>query len=119
MWGCMKMQELVDNFIEMNQSGRVLEICEKYYDGNILMLNNGAIFAESAKEAYDKQKGFVQSIKEFNVKLISKKIENDTSEITFHYKMITADSKVMEFTGKHIQKWKNQKIIKEEFESNL
>ena len=111
------MQELVDDFIAMNQSGLVLELCEKYYDGNVLMLNNGSIFAESMKEAYDKQKGFVESIKEFNVKLVSKKIEQDVSELIFHYKMTTADFKVIEFTGKHVQKWKNRKIIKEEYES--
>jgi len=31
------------------------------------MLNNGAVFAESMRESYDKQKGFVASVKTFDV----------------------------------------------------
>ena len=67
------MHSLVDGFIEMNQAGRVLELCERYYDDNVLMLNNGQVFAKSMRESYDKQKGFVGSVKEFNVELLSKK----------------------------------------------
>lgn len=111
------MDKLVDDFIAMNQSGLVLELCEKYYDENVLMLNSGAVFAKSMKEAYDKQKGFIDSVKEFDVKLISKKIENDVSELIFSYKMTTKDSKVMEFIGKHVQVWNNEKIVKEEYET--
>ena len=36
------MQQEVDDFVVMNTSGMVLELCEKYYDDNVLMLNNGA-----------------------------------------------------------------------------
>lgn len=113
----MSIEKSVDDLITMNQSGRVLELCEKYYAENVLMLNNGAIFAESMKEAYDKQKGYIESVKEFDIKLVSKKIENDLSVLVFHYKMKTADSNVIEFTGKHTQKWENGKIIKEEYEA--
>jgi hypothetical protein len=69
--------ELIDDFIAMNQESRVLELCEKYYDENVTMLNNGAIFAESMKEAYDKQRGFVEAIKAFDVKLVSRKVERE------------------------------------------
>ena len=31
--------------------------------------------------------------------------------------MITVDSKVMEFTGKHVLHWNNDKIVKEEYET--
>ncbi|MBQ0756924.1 MAG: hypothetical protein KBT66_16395 [Amphritea sp.] len=109
------MQELIDDFIEMNQAGLVLELCEKHYDENVVMLNNGTVFAESMREAYDKQKGFVSKIVEFDVKLVSKVISGDTSELVFHYKMTGADAQVMEFTGKHVQTWKNNKIVREEY----
>ncbi len=109
------MKELVDDFISMNMSGLVLELCEKYYDENVLMLNNGDIFAESMKESYEKQKGFVGSVKEFNIKLLSSNIEGNVSDLTFHYKMTGRDSKVNEFTGRHIQTWRNEKIVKEEY----
>ena len=109
------MQNLIDDFVEMNADGRVLELCEKYYDENVLMLNNGTVFAESMKESYEKQKGFVGSVKEFDVKLLSSKIEGNVSELVFHYKMTGADSKINEFSGKHIQTWKNGKIVKEEY----
>lgn len=111
------MQDLIDDFIAMNKAGLVLELCEKYYAENVLMLNNGAVFAESMRESYDKQKGFVDSIKEFDVQLLSSKIEGNISKLTFHYKMTGMDSKTNEFTGRHIQTWKNQKIVKEEYES--
>ena len=109
------MHNLVDDFIVMNQAGQVLELCEKYYDENVIMLNNGQVFAQSMREAYDKQKGFVESIKEFSVELMSKRIDDNVSELVFHYKMINADLTVNEFTGKHIQRWVNNKIVKEEY----
>ena len=111
------MQSLIDDFIKMNQAGLVLELCEKHYDENVLMLNNGEIFASSMQESYDKQKGFVDSIKESEVNLISSVINKNVAELTFHYKMIGLNSQVNEFTGKHIQTWENGKIIKEEYVS--
>ena len=108
---------LVDDFIFMNQAGMVLELCEKYYDENVIMLNNGQVFAESMRESYDKQKSFVKSVKEFNVELVSKTITENVSELIFHYKMTGSDSSVNEFTGKHTQTWVNGKIVKEEYVS--
>ena len=109
------MQKLVDDFIKMNQAGQVLALCEKYYDDKVVMLNNGAIFAESMQQAYQKQKGFVSAITKFEVKLISSVIVGNVSELTFHYNMSGADSKVMDFTGKHVQTWHNNKIVREEY----
>jgi len=108
---------LIDDYIAMNQTGLVLELCEKYYADNVIMFNNGQVFAKSMRESYNKQKGFVGSVKEFNVKLVSKKIDGNVSELVFLYKMIGPDSTLNEFTGKHIQTWQNDKIIKEEYVS--
>jgi len=110
-------QELIDDFVVMNKAGLVLELCEKYYDESVLMLNNGNVFAESMKESYEKQKGFVGSVKEFDVNLLSSKIKGNVSELTFHYKMTGADSKINKFTGRHTQTWKDGKIVKEEYVS--
>jgi|GEM_PF-687505 hypothetical protein len=112
-----ELQNLINDFIEMNKAGLVLELCEKYYDKNVLMLNNGELFASSMQESYDKQKGFVGSIQHFDIGLVSSVISENIAELTFHYKMTGADSKVNEFTGKHIQTWKDRKIIKEEYVS--
>ncbi len=109
------MHELIDDYIQMNQAGLVLELCEKYYDENVVMLNNGTLFAESMREAYDKQKGFVGSVLEFDVNLLSKAITDNVSELTFHYNMTGADSSSIDFTGRHVQTWKNNKIVKEEY----
>lgn len=109
------MNNLIDDFISMNQAGLVLEMCEKYYDENVIMLNNGTVFAESMRDSYNKQKGFVESVKAFSVTLISKHLEGNVSELVFHYKMTSSDSTVNEFTGKHIQTWKNKKIVREEY----
>ncbi len=109
------MQQEVDDFIAMNTSGMILELCEKYYDNDVLMLNNGAVFAESMRESYNKQKGFVASVKEFAVKLLSSKVTSNIAELTFRYKMTGLDSNINEFTGKHIQTWKNGKIVREEY----
>jgi len=111
------MQELIDDYIAMNKEGLVLAVCEKYYDENVLMLNNGNVFAESMRESYEKQKGFVASVKEFEVKLISRVVDGNYAELTFDYKMVGESSKVTKFVGKHIQTWKNGKIIKEEYVS--
>jgi hypothetical protein len=109
------MQNLIDDFVAMNTNGLVLELCEKYYDENVIMLNNGSVFAESMKESYDKQKRFVGAVKEFDVTLLSSNIQENISELTFHYKMTGADSQINEFTGKHVQTWKNGKIVREEY----
>lgn len=109
------MQKEVDDFVVMNTSGMVLELCEKYYANDVLMLNNGTVFAKSMRESYDKQKGFISSVKEFDVKLLSSTIKNNIAELTFRYKMTGSDSTINEFTGKHIQTWKNGKIVHEEY----
>ena len=109
------MHELIEDFIAMNSAGLVLELCEKYYDKNVLMLNNGTVFAESRKESYDKQKGYVASVKEFNVTLLSSTIKGNICELTFKYRMTGADFKEVEFTGKHIQTWRDGKIVREEY----
>ncbi len=115
------MEELVNDYITMNQSGLVLALCEKYYDDNVQMFNNGTLFATSMKEAYEKQKGFVQSIKEFDVTLLSRKTEGDiegcVAELIFHYKMLAEDNTVIDFTGKHTQQWKDGKIVREDYVS--
>jgi hypothetical protein len=108
-------RDLIDDFIKMNQDGLVLELCEKYYDEHVIMLNNGAVFAESMKESYNKQKGFVNSVSAFDVKLVSREITGKTVALIFDYKMTGADSKVTEFTGKHVQTWRNGKIVREEY----
>jgi hypothetical protein len=109
------MNKEIDDFISMNQDGLVLELCEKYYDPKVLMLSNGEVFAESMREAYDKQKGFVGSIKEFDIKLLSRTVEKNFCELVFHYKMTTQENKLFEYSGRHSQTWKSGKIIKEEF----
>ena len=107
--GIETLQYLIADFIKMNQAGLVLELCEKYYYENVLMLNNGKVFASSMQESYDKQKSFVDSIEKFDVNLVSSVINENISELTFHYKMTGANSQVNEFTGKHIQTWENRK----------
>lgn len=109
------MHNLVDNYITMNQAGLTLELCEKYYDENVIMLNNGQLFAKSMIESYDKQQNFVESISEFSVELVSKNVHGNIVELIFRYKMIGSDATVNEFTGKHIQTWKNDKIVREEY----
>ena len=108
------MQKIIDDYIAMNIEGRVLELCQKYYAKNVLMLNNGKVFAESMQESYDKQKKYIGLVTEFEVKLLSAKIQGNVSELVFQYKMTGADS-VNEFTGKHIQTWEQQKIVREEY----
>jgi hypothetical protein len=51
------------------------------------------------------------------VRLISKGIEGDVSELVFAYKITSEDGEVNEFTGKHVQTWRGGKIIREEFET--
>jgi len=109
------MQHLVDDFIKMNIAGQVLALCEKYYHDDVTMLSNGNLFAQSMCEAYERQKGFVGSIKSADIQLISQKLTGNVSELVFSYKMIGFDEILNEFTGKHIQTWQGDKIIREEY----
>ena len=109
------MQQQVNDFISMNTRGLVLELCEKYYSENVLMLNNCNVFAKSMRESYEKQQGFVRSVKAFDVKLVSCDIQDDIAELVFDYKMTGFDASVNTFTGKHIQTWENGKIMREEY----
>jgi len=111
------MQNTLDDYIAMNQAGRVLELCKKYYHENVLMLSNGAVFAQSMQEAYEKQKGFIESVKSFDVTLNSQQIKGDIVELIFNYKIVGENTKLVSFTGKHIQTWKHKKIVKEEYHS--
>jgi len=109
------MQHLVEDFIKMNQAGQVLALCEKYYHEDVIMLSNGDLFAESMSEAYEIQKGFVDSVESFDIQLISQQLNGNISELVFFYKMIGIDETLNEFTGKHIQTWQGNKIIHEEY----
>jgi hypothetical protein len=109
------MQSLVDDFITMNQAGQVIELCHKYYDENVLMLNNGVVFAKTRQESIDKQQGYLSAVKEFDVKLVEKNIIENIAELTFAYKITGADGNPHQFIGKHIQTWHKGKIIKEEY----
>ena len=79
------------------------------------MLNNGSVFAESMRESYHKQKDFVESVAKFEVRLLSSSTINNVAELIFLYKMTSQDTSTTEYTGKHIQTWKNGKIIREEY----
>ena len=110
------MRKIIDEYIAMNIEGRVLELCQKYYGENVLMLNNGKIFARSMQESYDKQKKYVDAVTKFEVRLLSCNIQENVSELVFHYKMSGANG-INEFSGKHIQTWENNKIVREEYHS--
>mgnify|MGYP003636120684 FL=1 len=111
------MEDSVDTLIEMNVSGRVLELCREFYDPNIVMISDGEIFAKTMQEAHDKQKPFIESVKEFGVTLLSKNIVGNTSILEFDYELLNADSKVSRFRGRHTQTWAGGKITKEVYET--
>jgi hypothetical protein len=109
------LSSLVDHLVELNVTGQVLTLCKTYFAENILMLSDGNVFATSMQEAHDKQKGFVEAVKKFEVTLIEKKCSGNRAELTFRYKMTGADDAITEFVGQHIQTWLDGKIVKEEY----
>ncbi len=109
------LNDLVDQLVELNETGQVLTLCKTFFAADILMLSDGVVFARSMQEAHDKQKTFVETVKKFEVTLMDKCCSGNISELTFRYKMTAADGAVAEFTGKHIQTWEGDKIIKEEY----
>ena len=74
------MNNLIDDYIAMNQAGLVLELCKKYYDESVTMINNGQIFAESMRESYDKQKSFINVRKVMTVD----EVDLDSGNIEFN-----------------------------------
>ena len=47
--------------------------------------------------------------------LVSRDLIGNIVELTFDYRVTNADSKIVGFTGKHVQAWENQKIVREEY----
>ena len=45
------MKDSVNQLINLIEEGKVIEMCNIFYDENVLMLNNGIIFAQNKKEA--------------------------------------------------------------------
>ena len=109
--------DLIDDFIHLNETGLILEICQKYYADNILMLSNGEPFAESKTEAYSKQKIFLETITSFEVRLTSQTHNADSIELIFSYAFTDTNSQAICFTGKHTQRWDDGKIFREDFET--
>jgi hypothetical protein len=105
----------VDHVVELNVTGQVLTLCKTYFAENILMLSDGNVFATTMQEAHDKQKGFVETVKKFEVALIEKKCSGNRAELTFRYKMTGTDDAITEFVGQHIQTWVDGKIVREEY----
>lgn len=110
------MQDCIDDYIAMNEAGQVLELCQKYYATEVLMLSDGEVFAESMQQAFEKQKGFVDAIRSAEVALVSQEREGNQVALVFDYK-ITTDTATMVFTGEHLQTWRSGKIIKEVYRS--
>ena len=54
--GLNAVEELIDDYVAINEAGLVLELCGKYYEENVVMLNNGTIFAESMRDSYNKKR---------------------------------------------------------------
>jgi|TARA_R110002124_G_scaffold149220_1_gene315225 hypothetical protein len=107
---------LVDGFIKLNMEGKIMQLCEQYYADDIIMTSDGKDFATSREEASAKQKIYVDTIAAFVITLLSKDIEGDKAEITFHYDITTIENKNYVFTGKHVQQWADGKMIREDYE---
>ncbi|PHR73063.1 MAG: hypothetical protein COA66_04500 [Arcobacter sp.] len=109
------MKDSVNQLINLVEDGKVLEICNIFYDENVLMLNNGIIFAQNRNEAYLRYIVLETTIKKFDIELRSKKIVGNVSELIFNYKLTNINDLTHEFVGKHLQTWENLKIIREEY----
>ena len=109
------MKDSVNQLINLVEEGKVIEICNIFYDENVLMLNNGIIFAQNKKEAYLRYKVLEVTIKDFDIELCSKKIVGNVSELIFNYKLTNINDVKYEFVGKHLQTWEDLKIIREEY----
>ncbi len=109
------MEDRINEFIKLVQDGKVLEICNLFYAENVLMLNNGIIFAKNKNEAYVKYEVFESTIKDFDIELCSKKIVGNVSELIFNYKLTNINNVTYEFIGKHLQTWEELKITREEY----
>ena len=109
------MKERVNQFINLVEEGKVLEICNTFYAKNVLMLNDGVIFAQNKNEAYLKYQILETIIKDFDIELRSKKIVGNVSELIFNYKLSNMNNVRYEFIGKHLQTWEYLQITKEEY----
>ena len=107
------MLNAIKDLIQLNCTGNIIELCQKYYASDITMISNGTSFANSRQSAIDNQKGYIDSVDTFDITLISKEIDHAEVTLVFHYKMICKDGVALDFTGEHVQTWENNKIIKE------
>ncbi|MBL4786354.1 MAG: nuclear transport factor 2 family protein [Cohaesibacteraceae bacterium] len=113
----MSIEKLIENYIAMNVAGQALELIDKHYAEDVLVLNGGEIFASSRQESCDKQKGFIEAVASSDNKLVSSDIDGNVSTLVFRYQMVGKDGREMAFTGRHVLTWKDGLIVHEAYET--
>ena len=111
----MSIFELVEDQCKLIEEGRVLDVFERYFHDDIMLISNGEVFASSKTEGMRKQKEFFSSVSEMHPELRKSLIKGDKVVLDFDYQFVMKSGEKVKFRGLHVQQWKGEKMLREEF----
>lgn len=97
-------------------SGKLLEAFDKYYDDRVAMQENELKPVVGKKENYDREVEFLGNITEFRkAAVIDQAVGDNISYVTWQYDYTHKEWGVRNYTQVSVQRWKDGKIIHEQF----
>jgi dGTP triphosphohydrolase len=97
-------------------NGKALEAFEKYYHEEVAMQENEQMPTVSKAANREREKEFYSNVTEFrSAEVKSLAVGDDISYVTWHYDYTHKDWGVRNYTQVSVQRWKDGKIIHEQF----
>jgi ketosteroid isomerase-like protein len=113
------MQKIKDSLSDLNAlvlQGRALEAFEKYYHEDVMMQENNQPPTIGKNANRKREEVFFGNVTEFrSADVISMAVGDDVSYVTWKYDYTHKEWGVRDYTQVSVQKWKDGKIIHEQF----
>lgn len=96
--------------------GKLMEAFDKYYHDEIEMQENTNPGVKGKKYHQQREIEFLNNVTEFRSASVSGlAVDGDTSFVIWHYDYTHKEWGIRNYTQVSVQKWKDSKIIKEQF----
>lgn len=113
------MQNIQKNLTELNQlilQGKALEAFDKYYDDDVIMQENNDTPTLGKAANRDREIEFFSKVTELRkMEVINVGFGENVSFAVWHWDYTHADWGKRDYTQVAVQRWKDGKIIKEQF----
>jgi hypothetical protein len=97
-------------------SGKLIEAFEKYYDDNVSMQENAGDPVVGKKANYERELVFLNNITEFrNAAVLDLAVGDNVSYVTWQFDYTHKEWGVRNYTQVSVQRWKDGKIVHEQF----